>query len=178
MSSTPKHLTLYNAFGWKAPHFAHVGLLQDSGRQKFSKRKGDLEIRRFGDQGIFPETLLNYVALYGWSHDHKSDVLSLSDLIASVRSACFVCPWASLTGVQFDLKFTKGNTIVEPHKMMYLQKKYAARYADEGGSQFEALVDRVSEAIQQEFGTPSWFPEAEYRYVIPCVHIAMYSQSS
>ncbi|CAO1599154.1 Glutamate--tRNA ligase mitochondrial [Xanthoria calcicola] len=146
MSSTPKHLTLYNAFGWKAPHFAHVGLLQDSGRQKFSKRRGDLDIRRFGDQGIFPETLLNYVALYGWSHSHKSDVLSLSDLTAS-----------------FDLKFTKGNTIVEPHKMMYLQKKYAARYADEGGPQFEALVHRVSEAIQQEFGTPSWFPEAEYR---------------
>ncbi|KAI4284838.1 MAG: hypothetical protein L6R38_001103 [Xanthoria sp. 2 TBL-2021] len=145
MSSTPKHLTLYNAFGWKAPHFAHVGLLQDSGRQKFSKRKGDLDIRRFGDQGIFPEALLNYVALYGWSHSHKSDVLSLPDLIAS-----------------FDMKFTKGNTIVEPHKLMYLQKKYAAKYADEGGPQFEALVDRVFEAIQQEFGTPSWYPEAEY----------------
>ena len=90
MSSTPKHLTLYNAFGWTAPQFAHVGLLQDSGRQKFSKRKGDLDIRRFDEQGIFPEALLNYVALYGWSHSHKSDVLSLSDLIASVRSELFV----------------------------------------------------------------------------------------
>ncbi|KAL8999349.1 MAG: hypothetical protein Q9169_001775 [Polycauliona sp. 2 TL-2023] len=145
MSSTPKHLTLYDAFGWKAPQFAHVGLLQDSARQKFSKRKGDLDIRRFGDQGIFPEALLNYVALYGWSHSHKSDVLSLSDLIAS-----------------FDLKFTKGNTIVEPHKLMYLQKKYAAMRADEGGPRFEALIDKVFEAIEQEFRTPSWFPKAEY----------------
>ncbi|KAL8923211.1 MAG: hypothetical protein Q9172_003230 [Xanthocarpia lactea] len=145
MSSTPKHLTMYNAFGWKAPQFAHVGLLQDGSRQKFSKRKGDLDIRRFGDQGIFPEALLNYVALYGWSHHHKSDFLSLSDLIAS-----------------FDMKFTKGNTIVQPHKLMYLQKKYAAKYAKEGGPQFEALVDRVFEAVQQEFEAPSWFPEYEY----------------
>ncbi|KAL8656751.1 MAG: hypothetical protein Q9226_002565 [Calogaya cf. arnoldii] len=145
MSSTPKHLTLYNAFGWKPPQFAHVGLLQDSGRQKFSKRKGDLDIRRFGEQGIFPEALLNYVALYGWSHNHKSDVLSLSDLIAS-----------------FDMKFTKGNTIVEPHKLLYLQKKYATKYADEGGPEFEALVERVFEAIYHEFETASWHSGAQY----------------
>ncbi|KAL8683754.1 MAG: hypothetical protein Q9186_000240 [Xanthomendoza sp. 1 TL-2023] len=147
MSSTPKHLMLYNAFGWKAPDFAHVGLLQDSSRQKFSKRKGNLDIRKFGDDGIFPEALLNYVALYGWSHGHKSDVLSLSDLIAS-----------------FDMKFTKGNTIVEPHKLMYLQKKYAAKYTDEGGPQFEAIVNRVFKAIEQELEAPSWFPGSVYSH--------------
>lgn len=85
MSSTPKHLLLYNAFGWKPPEFAHVGLLQDSSRQKFSKRKGDLNIQRYEEQGIFPEALLNYVALYGWSHTKTSDVMSLSDLVESVR---------------------------------------------------------------------------------------------
>ncbi|KAL8708449.1 MAG: hypothetical protein Q9220_006673 [cf. Caloplaca sp. 1 TL-2023] len=86
MSSTPKHLMLYKALGWTAPQFAHVGLLQDSLRQKFSKRKGDLDIRKFKDEGIFPEALLNYVALYGWSHTSKSDFLSLSDLVRSVQS--------------------------------------------------------------------------------------------
>ncbi|KAL8821275.1 MAG: hypothetical protein Q9223_000648 [Gallowayella weberi] len=145
MSSTPKHLVLYNAFGWKAPDFAHVGLLQNSSRQKFSKRKGDLDIQKFAEDGILPEALLNYVALYGWSHTHKSDVLTLSDLIAS-----------------FDLKFTKGNTIVQPHKLMYLQKKYAAKYAEEDGPQFEALVNGVFEAVEQELKTPSWFPESVY----------------
>ncbi|KAL8735947.1 MAG: hypothetical protein Q9166_000509 [cf. Caloplaca sp. 2 TL-2023] len=145
MSSTPKHLIMYNALGWKAPEYAHVGLLQDSDRQKFSKRKGDLDIRKFADEGIFPEALLNYVTLYGWSHDHKSDVLSLAELVA-----------------HFKLKFTRGNTIVEPHKLMYLQKKHAANYADEGGQRFEALVDRVFEAVQQEFKAMSWFPESDY----------------
>lgn len=89
MSSTPKHLILYKALGWQAPAFAHVGLLQDSSRQKFSKRKADLDIRRFDEEGILPEALLNYVALYGWSHNNKSDVFSLPDLIKSVRSTPF-----------------------------------------------------------------------------------------
>ncbi|KAL8943797.1 MAG: hypothetical protein Q9211_000840 [Gyalolechia sp. 1 TL-2023] len=145
MSSTPKHLLLYHAFGWKPPEFAHVGLLQDSSHQKFSKRKGDLSIRRFEEQGIFPEALLNYVALYGWSHTKTSDVMSLSDLVES-----------------FDLKFTRGNTVVEPHKLWYLQKKYATKYANENGPQFNALVKKVFEKIQQEFETPSWNPESTY----------------
>ncbi|KAL8974778.1 MAG: hypothetical protein Q9197_000986 [Variospora fuerteventurae] len=145
MSSTPKHLLLYRAFGWEPPEYAHVGLLQDSSHQKFSKRKGDLSIRRFEEQGIFPEALLNYVALYGWSHTKTNDVMSLSELIET-----------------FDLKFTKGNTVVEPHKLVYLQKKYAAKYAYENSSQFESLVDRVLGEIQQEFKAPSWHPDLVY----------------
>ncbi|KAI4101649.1 MAG: hypothetical protein L6R37_004835 [Teloschistes peruensis] len=139
MSSTPKHLTLYKAFGWKPPLFAHVGLLQDDNRQKFSKRKGDLDIRKFADQGIFPEALLNYVALFGWSNTNKSDVLPMPDLISA-----------------FNLKFTKGNTIVQPHKLIYLQKKYARKYIGEGGKEFEAIVDKILEYLVEEFEASSW----------------------
>ena len=93
MSSTPKHLILYQALDWQAPAFAHVGLLQDSNRQKFSKRKGDLDIGSFENDGIFPEALLNYVALYGWSHNKTSDFMTLSDLIKNV---CMI--WLILSG--------------------------------------------------------------------------------
>lgn len=99
MSSTPKHLVLYRAFDWKPPAFAHVGLLQDSSHQKFSKRKGDLNIRRFEEQGIFPEALLNYVALYGWSHTKTSDVMSLTDLVNSVRLEPWVLVCSMLTAI-------------------------------------------------------------------------------
>ncbi|KAL8660513.1 MAG: hypothetical protein Q9202_006468 [Teloschistes flavicans] len=139
MSSTSKHLTLYKAFGWKAPSFAHVGLLQDDNRQKYSKRKGGLDIRKFADEGIFPEALLNYVALYGWSNTNKSDVLPMPDLIKA-----------------FNLKFTKGNTIVQPHKLTYLQKKFAHKYIDEGGTEFEAIVDKTLEYLIQEFEPSTW----------------------
>lgn len=86
MSSTPKHLVMYDAFGWKPPEFAHVGLLQDLERQKYSKRKSDLDIQSFERDGIFPEALTNYVALYGWSHRLGNDFLSLQDLINNVCS--------------------------------------------------------------------------------------------
>ena len=77
---------MYNAFGWKPPVFAHVGLLQDSSRQKFSKRDSALDIRSFQKDGIFAEALVNYVALFGWSHRLGDDFLSLKDLVKNVCS--------------------------------------------------------------------------------------------
>lgn len=88
MSSTPKHAFMYEAFAWQPPVYAHVGLLQDSHQQKFSKRAGDvgLDIRSFERRGIFPEALVNYVALFGWSHALGDDFLELQDLIDHVCS--------------------------------------------------------------------------------------------
>ena len=86
MSSTPKHMVLYNAFNWEPPVFAHVGLLQDSSRQKLSKRDGALEIRSYRDEGIFPEALVNHVALFGWSHRLGDDFMDLQCLVKNVSS--------------------------------------------------------------------------------------------
>lgn len=81
MPSTPMHVALYNAFKWKAPEFGHVPLLVDQERQKLSKRNADIDLSSFRDkQGIFPATLVNFAALLGWSHTHKSDVLNLEEL--------------------------------------------------------------------------------------------------
>lgn len=85
MSSTPKHLAMYEAFGWQPPAFAHVGLLMDHNRQKLSKRHMDLDISAFRDKmGIFPEALTNFVALLGWSHGRKKDIMTLQELVENV----------------------------------------------------------------------------------------------
>jgi glutamyl-tRNA synthetase len=86
MASTSKHMFMYNAFGWKPPTFAHVGLLQDSSRQKFSKRDLAQDVGSFRKDGMFPEALVNYVALYGWSHRLGDDFLTLQDLVKNVSS--------------------------------------------------------------------------------------------
>ena len=80
MPSTPKHLAMYQAFGWQPPAFAHVGLLQDKSHQKLSKRNLDVDIDSFRSNGVFPEALVNHVALLGWSHNEASDFLSLERL--------------------------------------------------------------------------------------------------
>lgn len=82
---------MYDAFDWKPPTFAHVGLLQDASRQKFSKRNSALDINAFRQEGIFAEALVNYVALFGWSHRLGDDQLDLQDLVQNVRSALTTC---------------------------------------------------------------------------------------
>jgi len=154
LSSTPKHTYMYDALGWQPPIYAHVGLLQDKTRSKLSKRIGDpgLEFRSFQDTGIFPEALVNYVALHGWSHRLIDDFLTPKGLIDN-----------------FDLRFTKGDTIVLPNKLLYLQKRYAMHYAERGGEAFGAMVDAVHNAAEQHLmahpGT-CIHPSNEFRSVI------------
>lgn len=90
MPSTPKHIVMYEALGWEPPLYAHVGLLQNNERQKYSKRKGDedLDMRSLAMNGAFPEALTNYVALHGWSHDLGDDFLRMNDLVKNVWFSC------------------------------------------------------------------------------------------
>ena len=75
---------LYQFLKFTPPLFAHVGLLQNDKGEKLSKRDNILGFRSFEQDGIFPEALVNFVALFGWSHKLPSDVLSMSDLIKNV----------------------------------------------------------------------------------------------
>jgi glutamyl-tRNA synthetase len=76
---------MYQAFGWSPPQFAHVGLLLDQNGQKLSKRLEATNLSDLRDKlGVFPETLMNFVALLGWSHKGRSDAMSVEDLITNV----------------------------------------------------------------------------------------------
>ncbi len=67
ISSTPKHVILYNALGWELPLFAHFPLLRNSDRSKISKRKNNTSLKWYREQGFLPEAMLNFLALMGWS---------------------------------------------------------------------------------------------------------------
>ena len=84
LPSTPKHVQLYHAFGWKPPHFVHAGLLTDPAGQKLSKRKADIDCISYMKEGVLPESLVNFVALLGWSHSRKEDRMSMEQLIENV----------------------------------------------------------------------------------------------
>lgn len=51
------------------------------------------------------------------------------------------------------MKFTKGNTIVEPAKLYYLQKKYAKKYSEEHGKEFDFMVEKVCVTVSEDFKT-------------------------
>ncbi len=82
LPSVPKHILLYNAFGWEIPVYAHLPLIlapRDKG--KLSKRHGGVEVRDFRRQGYLPEAMVNYLARVGWSYDDKTEIFSREELI-------------------------------------------------------------------------------------------------
>jgi len=82
LPSVPKHILLYNAFGWEVPIYAHLPLiLAPSGKGKLSKRHGGVEIRDFRHQGYLPEAMVNYLARVGWSYDDKTEIFGQEELI-------------------------------------------------------------------------------------------------
>ena len=84
--STPKHVALYEAFGWYIPKFAHVGLLTDMNKQKLSKRHGDIDVGSYQERNVLPEALLNFAIMLGWSPAKGvPDVMGLEEMIANVN---------------------------------------------------------------------------------------------
>ena len=82
LSSTPKHILLYNAFGWDTPQFAHVPLLLNPDKSKLSKRQGDVSVEDYIKKGILPEALINFVALLGWNPGDNREIFSMDKLIS------------------------------------------------------------------------------------------------
>jgi glutamyl-tRNA synthetase len=83
LSSTPRHLKLYQALGFEPPRFAHLPMLLNSDRSKLSKRRGAVSITEYQQQGYLPAAMMNFLALLGWSLDDKTDIMSQKTLIAS-----------------------------------------------------------------------------------------------
>ena len=82
ITSTPKHVLLYQAFGWELPIFAHVPILRNPDRSKLSKRKNPVWASWYLEQGFLPEAILNFLALMGWSHPEEKEIFSLDEFIS------------------------------------------------------------------------------------------------
>jgi len=82
ITSTPKQILLYQAFGWEVPIFAHLTVLMDpSGQGKMSKRKGSVSARSFLDDGYLPEALLNFLMLLGWNPGTDRELFTLDEFV-------------------------------------------------------------------------------------------------
>jgi glutamyl-tRNA synthetase len=81
LSSTPRHILMYQAFGYELPQFAHLPMLLGSDRSKLSKRHGAASVTEFQEQGYLPEAMVNFLVLLGWSLDDKTEIFSREQLI-------------------------------------------------------------------------------------------------
>jgi glutamyl/glutaminyl-tRNA synthetase len=84
LPSTPKHLILYQSFGWTAPQFVHLPLLLNADKSKLSKRSGDVHLEDYIRRGYLPEAVMNFVALLGWHPDSDQEIFDSTELVQAV----------------------------------------------------------------------------------------------
>jgi glutamyl-tRNA synthetase len=99
LPSTPKHVLLYDAFGWERPQFAHLPLLLNPDKTKLSKRQGDVAVEDYRDKGYFREALVNFVALLGWNPSADREIFTIDELIEA-----FALEKVNKAGAVFDVQ--------------------------------------------------------------------------
>lgn len=123
INSLPKHLRLYQCFGWKPPAFCHLPLLRnnDANKTKLSKRRNPTSIDYYRAAGFLPEALVNFLALMGVSQAEGEEKFALSEFVST-----FQLDDVSLGGPVFDLA-----------KLRWLNGRYLRDLDD------AALCDRI-----------------------------------
>lgn len=81
ITSAPKHLLLYKAFGWEAPQIAHLPVILSETGGKLSKRKGAASVMDYQREGVLPDALFNFLALLGWNPGDDREIMTIDDMI-------------------------------------------------------------------------------------------------
>ena len=128
ITSTPKHVLLYEFFGWELPTFIHLapvmGKAEDGTVSKLSKRHGATSFNDLIETGYLPEAITNYVALLGWSPKNScQEIFSMDELIANF----------SLDGL------SKSPAVFDYAKLDWMSGEYFKAMTDEN---FAAVADK------------------------------------
>lgn len=142
LSSVPKHIALYKAFGWDMPKFAHLSLLLNPDKTKLSKRQGDVAVADYQKKGYLPEALVNFVAFLGWNPGDEREIFSLDGLASA-----------------FSLeKVSKAGAVFNVEKLDWYNKEYIKAMSP--GAFAEACLPWLLEA---KVVTQDSFSNKEYR---------------
>ena len=108
ISSTPKHVLLYQAFGWEAPRFWHMPLLRNPDKSKISKRKNPVSLIFYRQTGYLPEAMVNFLGLLGGgmpvADAQAGDTAATEKFTLADMKARFQFEQIRLGGPVFDLK--------------------------------------------------------------------------
>lgn len=145
LSSTPKHILLYEYFSWEKPCFAHLPLLLNADKSKLSKRQGDVAVEDYKKKGYLKEALVNFVALLGWTAgDDKEVYNNIEELIGA-----FSLERVNKSGAVFDVQ-----------KLLWLNETHLrAKSNDE-------LAKMLCEALKNSTFNPSDYTNEYLQQVI------------
>ncbi len=114
VSSTPKHVLLYAAFGWEPPTFIHLNLLRNPDKSKISKRKNPTSMLYYRRKGILPEALRNFLALMGWNPGDDREIFSTADMMK-------LFSWG---------RFNLGGPVFDLNKLVWMNGQYLKTLSD------------------------------------------------
>jgi len=138
LSSTPKHVLLYDSFGWERPIFTHLPLLLNPDRTKLSKRQGDVAVEDYRSKGFLKEALVNFVALLGWNAGDDKEFYFMNGLIEN-----FSLERVNKAGAVFDIE-----------KLNWLNAEHLRRKTND-----EILLMLKEEIQKSEFGNQNYSDE-------------------
>ena len=161
ISSTPKHVLLYRAFGWDLPRFWHMPLLRNTDKSKISKRKNPVSLIYYRQAGFLPEAMLNFLGLMGGGMAHPTeqeivskgidtklaDVFSLDEMLER-----FDFKRISLGGPVFDLvklKWLNGEYLRRQSPEEFFQSLRATLFSDSYLREIAPLVQTRIETLAQ-----------------------------
>jgi glutamyl-tRNA synthetase len=153
ISSTPKHVLLYKAFGWEQPRFWHMPLLRNTDKSKISKRKNPVSLIYYRQAGYLPEALLNFLGLMGGGMPAGTDkavpveIFSLAQMLDQ-----FVFERISLGGPVFDLvklKWLNGEYLRALAPQAFFERLRNVLFADEYLQAIAPLVQTRIETLGQ-----------------------------
>ncbi len=83
LMNTPKHLQLIEAFGGKAPQYAHIPLILNPDGSKMSKRDAGAAVGDYPRQGFLSSAVVNFIALLGWNPKTEREIFTLDELASA-----------------------------------------------------------------------------------------------
>ncbi|MBI4546719.1 MAG: glutamate--tRNA ligase [Ignavibacteriae bacterium] len=171
LSSTPKHVLLYQHFGWQLPVFAHLPLLLNPDRSKLSKRQGDVAVEDYRAKGYLPEALINFVAFLGWNPGTEQEFFYFDELINQfllehVNKAGAIFNIEKLNWMNFEhLRKKSDEDVLQLLRSELAQSRYKHVHFDDDYLQrvITAMRDRVS-FINDFIEKSPYFFEAPVEY--------------
>ncbi|MFZ5561078.1 MAG: glutamate--tRNA ligase [Pseudomonadota bacterium] len=148
ISSAPKHVLLYEYFGWQQPVFCHMPLLRNPDKSKLSKRKNPTSITYYERTGFLPEALLNYLGRMGWSMPDEREKFTLAEMIEN-----FNIERVSLGGPTFDVeKLSWLNSVwlrelSVPQLLEAFQRWISPEYLQKVVGQIQPRIQVLSDAV-------------------------------
>jgi glutamyl-tRNA synthetase len=162
ISSLPKHVRLYEAFGWAPPVFCHLPLLRNADKSKISKRKNPVSLNHYRRAGYLPEAVLNYLALMGWTMPDERELFGLDEFVEA-----FTLDRISLGGPVFDvekLTWLNGKVIRELGVEDLLARLRADLLSDEYLLQVLPLAHERVDTLQDFFSYATFFFTGDVEY--------------